>query len=65
MASFARDFLMPALGMCAVAVLVVVGLAWFGHVINSIARAADALERIADAIEDNEDEDTKEEGGAK
>ena len=53
--------------------LVAVFVVWLGHVINSVARSADALERIADALEngedteaeDAEDKDAKEEGGAK
>ena len=38
-------------------------MAWFCYCISSIARAADALERIANALEDDDDDD--EEGGAK
>ena len=57
MGSFLRDCLLPGLGMCVVVGFVV----WLAHVINSIARSADALERIADALE----EDTKKEGDAK
>ena len=63
----------PGLWMCAVVALVAVFVVWLGHVINSVARSADALERIADALENGEDteaedaegKDAKEEGGAK
>lgn len=73
MGSFVRDCLLPSLGLCAVVVLVAVFVAWLGHVINSVVRSADALERIADALENGEDaevedaegKDAKEEGGAK
>ena len=71
--SFVRDCMLPGLGMCAVVALVAVFVVWLGHVINSVARSADALERIADALENGEDteaedaegKDAKEEGGAK
>ena len=73
MGSFVRDCMLPGLGMCAVVALVAVFVVWLGHVINSVARSADALERIADALEngenteaeDAEGKDAKEEGGAK
>ena len=73
MESFVRDCMLPGLGMCAVVALVVGFVAWLAYVINSIARSADALERIADALENGEDteaedaegKDAKEEGGAK
>ena len=48
---------MASLGCMAIIACVV---AWLGYCISSIARAADALERIADALED---EDAEEEGG--
>lgn len=71
--SFVRDCMLPGLEMCAVVALVAVFVVWLGHVINSVARSADALERIADALENGEDteaedaegKDAKEEGGAK
>ena len=73
MVSFVKDFLLPSLGLCAVIMLVVGFVAWLAYVINSVARSADALERIADALEDGEDTEAedaegkgaKEEGGAK
>ena len=67
MASFVKDFLLPSLGLSAVIAIVVGCAAWLGYVINSIARSADALERIADALEDGkdvEDDDIEKEGGA-
>lgn len=73
MGLFVRDYMLPGLGMCAVVMLVAVFVVWLGHVINSVTRSADALERIADALENGEDteaedaegKDAKEEGGAK
>lgn len=73
MGSFVRDCMLPGLGMFAVVALVAAFVMWLGYVINSIARSADSLERIADALENGEDtdaddaegKDAKEEGGAK
>ena len=48
---------------CMAAILVGAGVVgWLGYCITSVARAADALERIADALED---EDAEEEGDEK
>ena len=52
---------MTALGIMAIILLCAFVVAWLGYCISSIVRAADALERIADALED---EDTEEEEGA-
>lgn len=73
MGSYVRDCMLPGLGILAVVALVAAFVMWMGYVINSIARSADALERIADALENGEDteaedaegKDAKEEGGAK
>ena len=53
---------MASLGCVAILLLCAYMVFWFGYCISSIARAADALERIADVLED---EDAEEEGGAK
>lgn len=53
---------MASLGGMAILVLAVCAVAGLVYFIMSVARAADALERIADALEG---EDTEEEGGAK
>lgn len=53
---------MASLGCMAIIIFGACVVAWLGYCISSIARAADALERIADALED---EDAEEEGGAK
>ncbi|MBP5510858.1 MAG: hypothetical protein J6Z49_08075 [Kiritimatiellae bacterium] len=53
---------MASLGSMAIIFLCACVVAWFGYCISSIARTADALERIADKLED---EDAEEEGGAK
>ena len=50
---------MESLGCMAIIILGACVVAWLGYCISSIARAADALERIADALED---EDAEEEG---
>ena len=45
------------------AVILVFGICvvgWAGYCITSIARAADALERIADALEEDDDEEESE-----
>ena len=69
MMQFLKEFLFPAFGMFTVACVAGVCIAWLFHVIHSISRAADALERIADVLECDEDdeeeeEDNEEEGGA-
>lgn len=51
MASFGGAMIL-VLGICAVG--------WAGYCITSIARAADALERIADALEEDDDEEESE-----
>ena len=53
---------MSTLGMGIMVAIAFCAIGWLGYCISSIARAADALERIADALED---EDAEEEGGAK
>ena len=68
MGLFVRNCLLPGLGMGAVMMLVIGFVVWLAYVINSVARSADALERIADALEDDEnveDEDTEKKGGTK
>lgn len=51
-----KECLFPALGCCSVVFVVVLGVCWLVHVINSVSRAADALERIADTLERYDDE---------
>ena len=51
---------MPVLGKGIILAIVFFSMGWLGYCISSISRAADALERIADALE----EDDEEEGGA-
>ena len=71
MMQFLKEFLFPAFGMFTVACVAGVCIAWLVHVIHSISRAADALERIADVlecdedVEEDEEEDNEEEGSAK
>jgi hypothetical protein len=49
------------LGMAIMVAFAICAIEWLGYCITSIARAADALERIADALE----KDDEEKGGAK
>lgn len=61
MGSFVMDCLLLGLWVFAVAMLVAI-------FVVSVWRSADAFERIADALEDDEDvgdEDTEKKGGAK
>ena len=59
---FLKECLFPALGFCSAVFVVGLGVCWLIHVIHSVSRAADALERIADALEcDDEDEEDEEE----
>ena len=51
---------MSTLGMAIMVAFAVCAIGWLGYCITSIARAADALERIADALE----KDDEEKGGA-
>ena len=48
------------LGCGIIAVIIVFGVAWLLSAIHSVVRAADALERIADALEDDEEEGDEE-----
>ena len=51
------EVLFPALGVTVIVLLIVLCLFWIVDAIASIVRAADALERIADVLEgDDEDE---------
>lgn len=51
-----------AFGLAILMCVAIFGCGWLLYVINSVARAADALERIADALEDDGPEDESEEG---
>ncbi len=62
---FLKEFLFPAFVCCSVLFVVCLGVCWLVHVIHSVSRAADALERIADALESEEEDDEEEKGGAK
>ena len=71
---FLNEVLFPALGVATVVGVAAVGIVWLFHVIHSISRAADALERIAVVFEcgavsetkqeEDEEEDNEEKGGA-
>ena len=51
---------MFSLAFCALFVTVVAAGSWLCYILHSIARAADALERIADVLEDDEESEGKE-----
>ena len=58
---FLKECLFPVLGFCSVLFVVCLGVCWLVHVIHSVSRAADALERIADVLECDEDVEEDEE----
>jgi len=68
---FIKECLFPALGVTVIVLLIVLCFFWIVDAIASIVRAADALERIADVlecdedVEEDEEEDNEEKGGAK
>ena len=55
---------MSVMGMGIMVAFAFCAIGWLGYCITSIARAADALERIADALENEGEEEDEEEGGA-
>jgi TRAP-type C4-dicarboxylate transport system permease small subunit len=61
MATMGVPEFMSALGAGAIIVFAIGVIAWLGYCISSIARAADALERIANALEDDVDDEEEEE----
>lgn len=63
---FIKEFLFPALGLTMGFVIVALVCFLIVDTMTSIIRAADALERIADVLEcdDEDEEDNKEKGGA-
>lgn len=48
---------MSAFGVTISTFLVFIFVCWLGYCIHSVARAADALERIADALEEDDEEE--------
>ena len=64
MAAMELPEFMSVLGMGIMVAFAVCAIAWLGYCITSIARAADALERIADALEKEGEEEDEAEGGA-
>ena len=62
---FIKECLFPSLGMAVIVLLIVLALFWIIDALISVARAADALERIADVLEGEEEDDEEEKGGAK
>ncbi len=55
MTNFFKEYFMFGLAFCTLAVIIVATISWLCYVLHSIARAADALERIADVLEDDEE----------
>ena len=62
MATMDSPEFMSVLGGGAIIAFAIGAIAWLGYCITSIARAADALERIADALEDDDDDGEEGEG---
>lgn len=60
MTIFFKEYMMPGLAFCTIFVAIATTVSWLCYVLHSIARAADALERIADALEDDEECDESE-----
>lgn len=62
MATMGFPEFMSALGTGVIIAFAIGAIAWLGYCISSIARAADALERIANALEDDDDDGEEGEG---
>ena len=62
MATMGFPEFMSSLGLGVIIVFAIGAIAWLGYCISSIARAADALERIANALEDDDDDGEEGEG---
>lgn len=60
MAAMSIPEFMSVLGMGIMVAFAICAIGWLGYCITSIARSADELERIADALE----KDDEEKGGA-
>lgn len=60
MATLGFSEVMSVMGIMAIIIFGVVIVIWLGYCISSVARAADALERIADALEKDNDEEKDE-----
>lgn len=56
MATLDLPEIMAPIGGAIIVIAVLYAIGWAGYCVNSIARAADALERIADALEDDDEE---------
>ena len=69
MMQFIKECLFPSLVFTVCGVLIILFIFLIIDALNSVVRSADALERIADALEcedeDEDEEDNEEEGGAK
>lgn len=50
---------LPVLGGAFSCAFVVIIIGWLGYCIHSVARAANALERIADALEEDDEDDNE------
>ena len=65
MMQFIKEFLFPVLGLTVGFVIVTLVCFLIVDTMTSIIRAADALERIADTLEGEEEDDEEEKGCAK
>ena len=62
MATMGFPEFMSVFGLGVILAFAIGAIAWLGYCISSIARAADALERIANALEDDDDDGEEGEG---
>ena len=62
MATMGFPEFMSVFGSGVILAFAIGAIAWLGYCISSIARAADALERIANALEDDDDDGEEGEG---
>ena len=62
MATMGFPEFMSVLGSGVILAFAIGAIAWLGYCVSSIARAADALERIANALEDDDDDGEEGEG---
>ena len=62
MATMGFPEFMSVFGSGVILAFAIGAIAWLGYCISSIVRAADALERIANALEDDDDDGEEGEG---
>ena len=65
MMQFIKECLFPSLVFTVCGALITLFIFLIIDALNSVVRSADALERIADTLEGEEEDDEEEKGGAK